>query len=115
MSQLLVQLEKLETPPTSSSEGDSSTRLEEHSEITPHRSESTQEEMTRSTRSPDPFTPTGSDSGSSPHRLESNQEERFRVVDNPTFQPFTPEVWALKGLGVSYILQEMLTIKSDHT
>lgn len=25
------------------------------------------------------------------------------------------EVWALEGLGVSYILQEMLTIKSDHT
>nr|AXZ97053.1 RNA polymerase beta chain [Callistopteris apiifolia] len=24
------------------------------------------------------------------------------------------EVWALEGLGVSYILQEMLTIKSDH-
>nr|YP_009562294.1 RNA polymerase b-subunit [Trichomanes trollii]QAV57651.1 RNA polymerase b-subunit [Trichomanes trollii] len=25
------------------------------------------------------------------------------------------EVWALEGFGVSYILQEMLTIKSDHT
>lgn len=24
------------------------------------------------------------------------------------------EVWALEGFGVSYILQEMLTIKSDH-